>query len=751
MAGTDSARSASPRHALTTAFCAALLAILLAACGGGGGGSSTGTTQLPQTLVVTVPPAQQALGATLSFSSNAADPANSLTYVWDFGDGATSALAAPVHAYAKAGVFTVRLTLSNDSGNSLSTTGTVSIADFAIVSGKACSGPGSTGWCWQRPLPQGNGIFDYAFIDDMHGWAVGEGGTLLATVDAGVTWNAQVSGTRLDLGRVSFANALVGWVASSNGEVLKTADGGATWQRVSFGQTEPVQGIHASDASHAWVTTLYGTAYVTKDGGSQWSRIVAPAGSFKLAMVSGLDVWALPYYNDGATTLPHSMDGGVTWTAVAMPPLPAGFTSSPQDLQFVDASHGLLRWTEFGFDHDSQMFISRDATWTTADRGASWQPVGAPPGGFSGNIYQLVDATTLFASSFVSPLQRSNDGGASWQDILLPTQTGSYIASYETFSAQRILATDIAGRVFLTIDGGARWNLRGAGGVASTGLNSVWFFNSREGIALGYDGSSVRTTDGGQTWVTGTAAGSFGWRRAQFLADASLGWVVSDTGAIYRSTDKGRSWAAPGNTPLVGVTDFHFIDAQHGWAVSPYGTLGQAALYASIDGGSSWQSVAGTSTLGGLVSVRFGDLLHGTAIGPAGIAMVTADGGTTWSPRPTGIANNLRRVTFADAMTALAVGENGAIVRSTDQGRTWTPVASPTANHLNDVRFVSATVGHAAGEFGTLITTRDGGQSWTLASTGVRPALQSVFFVDEQTGWVAGDNGSIMATASGGR
>ncbi|MEO8524616.1 MAG: YCF48-related protein [Caldimonas sp.] len=755
MAGTDRARGASLRHALSSAFCTALLATLLAACGGGGdggGGLSTGTTPLPQTLVVTLPPAQQALGATLSFSSNADDPANALTFRWDFGDGATSALAAPTHAYAKAGVFSVRLTVSNEAGNALSTTGVVAIADFAIVSGKACSGAGSTGWCWQRPLPQGNAIFDYAFVDDTHGWAVGEGGSVLATADAGVSWQAQVSGTGLDLGRVSFANAQVGWVAGSFGEVLKTADGGATWQRLSFGQDEPAQGIHATDISNAWVTTLYGTAYVTKDGGSQWRRIVAPAGAFKLAMVSGTDVWALPYYNDGTTTtLSHSLDGGVTWMNVALPPMPAGFTSSPQDLQFADATHGLLTWTEFGLDADSQMFVSRDVAWRTVDGGASWLAVGAPPGGTSGDPYRLVDATTLFVSSFLSPLQRSSDGGATWQDVPLPLVADSYIASYETYSAQRLIVTDGAGRVYLSVDGGARWNLRGAGAGALAGLNGIWFFDSREGMALAYDGSSVRTSDGGRTWATAAPASSFGWRRPQFLADASIGWVVSGSGTIARSTDKGRSWVVPGNSPLVGVTDFHFIDDQHGWAVSPYGTVGSAALYSSIDGGSSWQSAAGTSTLGGLVSVRFGDLMHGAAVGPAGIAMVTVDGGTSWIPRPTGIASNLRRITFADAMTAVAVGDNGAVVRSTDQGRTWTRVASPTANNLNDVRFVSATVGHAAGELGTLITTRDGGLSWTLSSTGARPALQSVFFVDEQTGWITGDNGSILATATGGR
>jgi photosystem II stability/assembly factor-like uncharacterized protein len=745
----DSGWRAGARQALRAALGGFMLAVLLVGCGGGGGGSSTATGQLPATLVVTLPPAQQALGATLSFSSNAVDPTGALSYRWDFGDGSTSSEAAPTHAYAKAGVFTVRLTLGNGS-NSLSTAGSVSIADFAIVAGQACSGAVSTGWCWQRPLPQGNGIFDYAFVDDTHGWAVGEGGSVLATTDGGANWHAQVSGTGQDLGRVHFANAQVGWVAGSFGEVLKTADGGATWQRQSFGQVEPAQGIHAADIDNAWVTTLFGTAYVTHDGGSQWSRIVAPAGSFKLALVSGTDVWALPYYNDGTTTLPHSVDGGVTWMDVTMPPMPAGFTSSPQDLQFADASNGLITWTEFGFDSTSQAFVSRDAAWRTADGGASWQAVAAPPGAGSGTSYRLVDATTLFASSFVTPLQRSSDGGATWQDVPLPAVPGTFVASYETFTALRFIVFDGNGRVYLTTDAGATWNLRGAGGTAGTGLNSIWFFDSREGMALAYDGSTVRTGDGGLTWTAATPSGSFGWRHPQFLADASIGWVISGSGTISRSTDKGRTWLAPGASPLSGVTDFHFLDAQHGWAVSPFGTAGPAAFYTTVDGGSSWQAVAGTSTLGGLVSLRFGDLLHGAAVGPAGIAMVTADGGATWSPRPTGSASNLRRIAFADATTAVAVGENGAIVRSVDQGRTWHPVPSPTPNALNDVRFVSATVGHAVGDFGTLLITRDAGQTWTVSNTGVRPSLQSVFFVDEQTGWIAGDNGSILATATGG-
>jgi len=47
---------------------------------------------------------------------------------------------------------------------------------------------GSSGrqWIWQNPLPQGNTLQDFSFIDTNNGFAVGARGTILKTTD-GVT------------------------------------------------------------------------------------------------------------------------------------------------------------------------------------------------------------------------------------------------------------------------------------------------------------------------------------------------------------------------------------------------------------------------------------------------------------------------------------------------------------------------------------------------------------------------------------
>ena len=752
-----------PRPATVRGLCAAAaLSLLLAACGSGGDGAPP--TELPQALALSAPAKQQALGAPVAFASNAGDPERKLTYLWDFGDGTTSTLPDPSHAYARPGLYTVRLTVTNEAGASRTATATVAAADTAIVQDRVCSGADGTGWCWQRPLPQGNIITDYVFVDDLRGWAVGEAGTLLATADGGASWQAQASGTELDLYRPAFVNAQVGWVAATNGELLKTRDGGTTWQRVSFGHDLWVRGLGAADADTAWVTAGYDEAYVTTDGGARWKRIAAPAGTSQLRLSGPLDAWAVPYPMD--TTLVHSVDGGASWSGVALPPVEAGLDRYIEDLQVADARHALVVASESGWVGGGA-YVARRRAWRTADAGATWQAIGAPPGlaGTYGIGYYLPEAGTLYArAAYPHSLWRSGDGGTTWQAIALPALANAYVVALQASSARQLMLEDSAGRVHLSTDAGAHWTERSARGPSARALSSIWFFDAREGLAIDADGGILRTADGGRSWAATEPANPYGygygygdrWRRAQFLPDGSIGWVISDSGTIYRSTDKGRTWLAPvpqTSARMDGLSDFHFVDALHGWAVAPYSWYGSAAhaIYSSADGGSSWQPVADTETLSGLVSVRFGDAQHGVAVGPAGVAMVSDDGGRTWTPRPTGVARALRRVAFADARTAVAVGEGGAVVRSTDQGRTWSRVASPTTETLQDVRFLSATTGYAVGGRGTLLVTRDGGASWTPQRTGARAGLQTVYFLDEQTGWVAGDNGAILATVSGGR
>ena len=87
-------------------------------------------------------------GSTASFSGTASDvDGDPLSYLWDFGDGATSSSAAPTHRYADNGTFTVTLTVNDGQGGSTLDSLVVTILNVAptlTLSGATAVNEGST-------------------------------------------------------------------------------------------------------------------------------------------------------------------------------------------------------------------------------------------------------------------------------------------------------------------------------------------------------------------------------------------------------------------------------------------------------------------------------------------------------------------------------------------------------------------------------------------------------------------------------
>ena len=91
------------------------------------------------------------------------------------------------------------------------------------------------GVTWKRQTSgTERGLYELFFTDASHGWAVGEQGVILHTDDGGEQWTAQSSGTTAGLWDVCFIDRLHGWaVGGDDREVrLRTTDGGKTWKRL---------------------------------------------------------------------------------------------------------------------------------------------------------------------------------------------------------------------------------------------------------------------------------------------------------------------------------------------------------------------------------------------------------------------------------------------------------------------------------------------------------------------------------------
>ena len=66
-------------------------------------------------------------------------------------------------------------------------------------------------------------------MDAAIGWIVGMGGTIAKTIDGGLTWTLQSSGTDGWLSAIDFISADRGWIVGENATILFTDNGGQTW------------------------------------------------------------------------------------------------------------------------------------------------------------------------------------------------------------------------------------------------------------------------------------------------------------------------------------------------------------------------------------------------------------------------------------------------------------------------------------------------------------------------------------------
>ncbi len=99
-------------------------------CGTGGGDTGGGDNNVSPTANANGTYSGLA-GASIIFSSAGSDDSDGTisTYAWNFGDGSTSSLENPSHAYANAGTYTVSLTVTDNDGAIGSSTTTASITD----------------------------------------------------------------------------------------------------------------------------------------------------------------------------------------------------------------------------------------------------------------------------------------------------------------------------------------------------------------------------------------------------------------------------------------------------------------------------------------------------------------------------------------------------------------------------------------------------------------------------------------------
>ena len=293
-----------------------------------------------------------------------------------------------------------------------------------------------SGWYIQTSHATSN-LNGVCFLSDQHtGFAVGDLGTMVKTVDAGATWSTQNSGTSSALNSVWFSSTTTGWAVGTGGTLMKSANGGATWSRqVNLFTSVSLNCVRFVDDRHGWIVGASGFTARTVDGGTTWTSHQWDAQPFYgVSFSDTLDGWAV-----GAGIVYGSHDGGVSWYKL-QPSLTA------QVLHSVSRVSSTAAWAVGA----QGTVISTSATtdslaWSLASVGSDYQLTGI----------QMTDATNGWA------VGSSTAGGA----------------------------------ILVTHDAGTTWTPQASG--TFQGLNGVYFVGLR-GWAVGAQGRIVHTSTGGE-------------------------------------------------------------------------------------------------------------------------------------------------------------------------------------------------------------------------------------------------------------
>jgi photosystem II stability/assembly factor-like uncharacterized protein len=215
-------------------------------------------------------------------------------------------------------------------------------------------------------------------------------------------------------------------------------------------------------------------------------------------------------------------------------------------------------------------------------------------------------------TGYIREFTRTNNGGTTWTPGAITfTNSANYGVSnifafnYDTAYACMFPTTGTGGQIVKTTDGGSTWAIQASASFTTSWADFVQFFDANNGVCVGDPATSTTnfviytTTDGGATWTAvpnasmpSSIAGEAGIVNECAVVGNTI-WFTTNKGRIFKSTDKGLTWAV-NSTGLTNSYTMRFKDANVGIIVLdtlPY------TIRKTNDGGTTWSTLLPTGYL----------------------------------------------------------------------------------------------------------------------------------------------------------
>lgn len=572
-------------------------------------------------------------------------------------------------------------------------------------------------WTWQNPIPQNNPLYNVKFLNQNTGFAVGAAGTIIKTINGGMSWLVLNSGSTAKLAGLSIVDDNIIF-ASGDNNFVKTTNGGTNWSVISINE------INFDKISFLNATTGYGISvnspgkvYKTINGGTSWNNIYyIPAQVSSLHFINP----DTGFVGGGPFAIRRTTDGGSSWTTFLL----GTNNQSVNSIYFVNSNTG--------YAGGNGGTVAK-----TTDCGISWVELGSFSN-FSVSSIAAVDVNNVVVSgAYNNSVLKTTNGGVNWTLLSDGSLGGIKGISYPAFGI--IYTVSAVGDIKKTTSGGNNWVSQNQGYYED--IRDLFFVNISTGFAVGPAGRLLKTTDGGTVWLPLNTGFTNDFYSVYFL-NTNTGFLGGSQTAIFKTTNSGLNWSVSSFRPSGYISKIVFPNQNTGFA-----SKGNILFYTTNLGNNWYQkTIPGPSTIN---IIYFPTPDTGFTISYSGSIYKTTDSGNSWNTLGNPYYYNAFH--FINGNTGFAGAYR--FDKTTNGGLTWNNVTSSFSQGFEIYRmhFLNETTGFVIGSalphYISLIMvckTTDGGVTWTNEFPGTISTPYSIFAINQDVCYIGGSNGTIL-------
>lgn len=367
-------------------------------------------------------------------------------------------------------------------------------------------------------------------------------------------------------------------VVGGSGGTVMSSDGGLSWTALN---NEPLNANITIKGSRIYLGNRY-----TENNGATWQTFASDSN------VKAQKIFIDPanpdiIYADSGRGIAKSSDAGVTWSESVEGML--GVTvndiaqTADKSVVWLAAQGGLAK---------TENFLDATPTWEF--------PIQPDQMFESGKTVYVDPENANVVLAGAASLFRSEDSGATWEEVLANTETpGTFMTIVANSDASALYAGFAAqsggGTVYKSSGGGATWEDLDAPDIAANAIAIT-----EDGmliVGVGTERDSAEAKRGlysfdGTTWTQ--LSGALGHLVNDVLSVNDVLYAASgetQSGGVFRSTDAGATWEElTEGLPTDGWFQAIVADAgdAHNLYVSTARPAGTGSIYKSADSGNSW-------------------------------------------------------------------------------------------------------------------------------------------------------------------